>query len=135
MGEESLNSEAPVENSEDTKELKVVVQAEESTEAKIEPPKAPKKEIVMKQEGQKFKRDSWLNRNVQSILAILVLIFAFVFFKYVLSFDYSEESPLKGIVILLIGTVSTLVTVVISYFFGSSQGSSDKSKHMMNGKH
>lgn len=81
-------------------------------------------------------RDSWLNRNIAPILAIIILFASFGFFAYILNFDFSVESKLKDIVILLIGIVATLVTTVVSYYFGSSHGSSNKSKfiHKLNGK-
>jgi hypothetical protein len=129
---------SPQKDSEDTQVVKVAAppySPKNTVEAPLQNPESIKeKETAMKQEGQKFKRDSWLNKNVQSILAIMVLIFAFIFFKFVLGFDFSKDTQLKEIVILLIGVVSTLVTTVVAYFFGSSQGSSDKSKHIMNGQ-
>jgi len=129
MADDILNSS---ETQGGTEDINVVTPLPNAEDTVKQPPIKP--EGVKMQQGQKFKRDSWLNRNIQSILAILVLVFAFIFFKYVLGFNFTKDNQLKDIVILLIGTVSTLVTVVISYFFGSSQGSSEKSKHMMNGK-
>jgi len=88
----------------------------------------------MRREVDKVARNSWLNRNIAPIIAILILVASFGFFGYILQFDFSEESKLKDIVILLIGIVSTLATMVVSYYFGSSHGSSDKSKFIQNGK-
>ncbi len=79
-------------------------------------------------------RDSWLNRNIGSILAIMILGAAFGFFAYVLQFDFTEKSALKNIVILLIGIVSTLATMVVTFYYGSSHGSSIKSKFIQDGK-
>ncbi len=75
---------------------------------------------------------SWLNRNISSIIAILIIVSAFTFFVYILNFDFSENSKLKDIVILLIGIISTLATTVVNYYFGSSLGSSAKTKIMQN---
>jgi len=79
-------------------------------------------------------KTSWLNSNISSIIAIMIIIAAFTFFVYILNFDFSENSKLKDIVILLIGIISTLATTVVNYYFGSSLGSSAKTKIMQKQK-
>ena len=37
-------------------------------------------------------------------------------------------SPMKDIVIYILGALTTVATQVVSYFFGASSGSADKSK-------
>lgn len=84
--------------------------------------------------ADKVERDSWLNKNIAPILAIMILSASFGFFGYVLQFDFSEKSQLKDIVILLIGIISTLATMIVTYYYGSSHGSSNKSKFIQDGK-
>lgn len=89
------------------------------------------KDLIMKEETEKRKeqkKDSWLNVNIMPIMAILIIGCAFFFFNYVLQYDFTKESLQKDILIYMIGTISTLVSIVVSYYFGSSQGSGNKSK-------
>ena len=77
------------------------------------------------------KNTSWLYRNINPIMGIMVLIFSFVFFLYVLNFDFSNGNQhTKDIVIYLLGAVTSILTMVVGYYFGSSKGSSDKNKYM-----
>jgi len=71
---------------------------------------------------------SWLYRNINPVLALTVLGLSFIFFFFVLRFDFTSDPTKKDVVIYLLGSVSTLVTMVCGYYFGSSKGSSDKSK-------
>lgn len=75
-------------------------------------------------------KDSWLVRNITPIMAILVLAFAFAFFIFVLRFDFTKPSMQKDIVIYMLGVVSTLITAVVTYYFGSSHSSGTKSKFL-----
>jgi hypothetical protein len=71
---------------------------------------------------------SWLARNITPIMGLVVLAFAFIFFVFVLRYDFNKTGMQKDIVVYMLGVVSTLVTMVVGYYFGSSKGSSDKSK-------
>ena len=77
-------------------------------------------------EAQLINTTSWLYRNINPILGIMVVLFSFMFFVYILNFDYAAQPARKDIVIYLLSTVSGIVGLVIGYFFGSSKGSSDK---------
>jgi hypothetical protein len=150
MAEEGVGSDGALERPEDTKRIQVIPQGEdivqaleERLELKEQETVKPDKEVVrpMKEKvrqpafsGADKDRDSWLNRNIASVLAIMILGAAFLFFAYVLNFDFSEKSKLKDIVILLIGIISTLAITVVTYYFGSSHGSSNKSKFIQDGK-
>ena len=142
MGEDGTKqsnlSEASPERSHDTQRIEV------PQEAKL-PVEEPQESVVAVTAStgssevpgaDKVERDTWLNKNIAPLLAIMILLASFGFFVYILKFDFSETSKLKDIIILLIGIVSTLVTTVIAYYFGSSHGSSDKSKfiHKLNSK-
>lgn len=68
---------------------------------------------------------SWLAKNVQPLLAIALV--ALTFFLYgVIIFCKDIPPDKKEIIIYVLGALTTIVTQVVSYFFGSSKGSSDK---------
>jgi hypothetical protein len=75
---------------------------------------------------------SWLARNITPIMGLVVLAFAFVFFVFVLRYDFNKTGMQKDIVVYMLGVISTLVTMVVGYYFGSSKGSSDKAKVIAN---
>ncbi len=77
---------------------------------------------------------SWLSKNVHSVLALSIISLTFFMYWYI---AFSEEStnkimapnsPMKDIVIYILGALTTVATQVVSYFFGSSSGSADKTK-------
>lgn len=149
MGDENKAPEEAQKSSQDTKVITDLPQGddvigaieerfESSKEEEVKPMKEKvkpvKEEVRFVTGADKVERNSWLNKNIAPVIAILILLASFGFFGYVLQFDFTEQSKLKDIVILLIGIVSTLSTMVVSYYFGSSHGSSDKSKFIQNGK-
>ena len=40
----------------------------------------------------------------------------------------TPNSPMKDIVVYILGALTTIATQVVSYFFGSSHGSAEKTK-------
>ena len=83
---------------------------------------------------QESEHASWLAKNVHSFLAVTIISLTFFMYWYI---AFSEEStsklmapdsPMKDIVIYILGALTTVATQVVSYFFGSSSGSADKSK-------
>lgn len=70
-----------------------------------------------------------LGKNVSSYLAIGATVLCFGLF-YILVFtniaDQSDQK--KDVIIYVLGVLSALLTQIYSYYFGSSAGSSDKSK-------
>lgn len=83
---------------------------------------------------QESEHASWLAKNVHPILAVSIIGLTFFMYWYI---AFSEEStsklmapdsPMKDIVIYILGALTTVATQVVSYFFGSSSGSADKSK-------
>ena len=131
---EILTSKEPQERPQDTQ--KIMVPHEPELLKKTEKPVEKAVEAPVIPAASQVDPDTWLNKNIAPIMAIMILIASFGFFTYILNFDFSGESKLKDIVILLIGIVSTLVTTVVAYYFGSSHGSSAKSRyiHKLNGK-
>lgn len=52
--------------------------------------------------ADKVDKDTWLNKNISPLLAVMILLASFGFFAYILNFDFSAASKLKDIIILLI---------------------------------
>ncbi|BBI99893.1 hypothetical protein FGKAn22_15860 [Ferrigenium kumadai] len=83
---------------------------------------------------QESEHSSWLAKNVHSFLAISIIGLTFFMYWYIAFSDESANkimapnSPMKDIVIYILGALTTVATQVVSYFFGSSSGSADKSK-------
>jgi nitrate reductase NapE component len=77
---------------------------------------------------------SWLAKNVHPVLAVGIIGLTFFMYWYIAFSDESTikimapNSPMKDIVIYILGALTTVATQVVSYFFGSSSGSADKSK-------
>ena len=83
---------------------------------------------------QEAEHASWLAKNVHPILAVSIIGLTFFMYWYIAFSDESAsrimapDSPMKDIVIYILGALTTVATQVVSYFFGSSSGSADKSK-------
>jgi len=75
--------------------------------------------------------NSWVYRNINPIMGLLVVSLSYLFYFYIIKYvDFDKDGSKKDIIIYLMGSVSTLVTMVIGYYFGSSKGSSDKAKQI-----
>lgn len=72
---------------------------------------------------------SWLSKNVQPILALMIVVLTFGMYGY-LVFKGTENltEGRKEIFVYILGALTTISTQVVSYFFGSSQGSAEKNK-------
>ena len=68
----------------------------------------------------------YINKVVTPLLALGVLIATFVLFGLVMFAEGVIESTRKDIIIYVLGVLSAISTQIISYYFGSSKGSSDK---------
>lgn len=83
---------------------------------------------------QESENASWLAKNVHSFLAVSIIGLTFFMYWYIAFSDESNSkltapnSPMKDIVIYILGALTTVATQVVSYFFGSSSGSADKTK-------
>lgn len=66
-----------------------------------------------------------LNKIVTPVLALGTVALTFVLFGIVLFADVKPES--KDIIIYVLGALTSAVTMVLGYYFGSSQGSKEKS--------
>jgi hypothetical protein len=66
-----------------------------------------------------------LNKLVTPVLALGVVGLSFILFTILIFVDVQPEA--KDILIYILGVLSAAVTQILSYYFGSSQGSKDKS--------
>jgi hypothetical protein len=67
-----------------------------------------------------------INKIITPVLAASVLLMTFILFGLVLFDDGSIDSTRKDILIYVLGVLSAIATQIISYYFGSSQGSAAK---------
>ena len=66
----------------------------------------------------------FINKVVTPILALGVVALSFILFAILIFVDVKPEA--KDILIYILGVLSAAVTQILSYYFGSSQGSKDK---------
>lgn len=71
-----------------------------------------------------------LNKIVTPVLALSILILTFVLFGVVMFDNTPVESSRKDILIYVLGVLSAIATQIVSYYFGSSQGSKDKGEQL-----
>ncbi|HXU93511.1 MAG TPA: hypothetical protein VFP33_07645 [Gallionella sp.] len=74
---------------------------------------------------------SSLAKNVHPLLAFGIMGLTFLLYALVIYGSTKEgffKSETKDIVIYILGALTTVATQVVSYFFGSSTGSADKSR-------
>jgi len=67
----------------------------------------------------------FINKIVTPVLALGVTALSFVLFGILIFVEVTPEA--KDILIYILGVLSAAVTQILSYYFGSSQGSKDKS--------
>ena len=84
---------------------------------------------VMAAQVQTSPNATWLSKNVSPLLAIGTTILAFTLFYFVVFKNkVLIDNNSKDVVIYILGVLSAIVTQIFSFYFGSSQGSSDKNK-------
>ena len=71
-----------------------------------------------------------LNKIVTPILALGLLTMTFTLFGVVMFDNNPVEASRKDILIYVLGVLSAISTQVVSYYFGSSQGSKDKGEQL-----
>ena len=69
-----------------------------------------------------------LNKIVTPLLALSLLLITFMLFGVVMFQSDPVDSSRKDILIYILGVLSAISTQIVSYYFGSSQGSKDKSE-------
>lgn len=70
----------------------------------------------------------FLSKNIGPGLAIISTLLTFVLFYIIIFRNETIKPEVKDVVIYVLGVLSTIMTQVFSFYFGSSQGSVDKSK-------
>lgn len=68
----------------------------------------------------------YLNKVITPILALGVLVATFVLFGLVMFAQGIIDPARKDIIIYVLGVLSAISTQIISYYFGSSKGSTEK---------
>lgn len=71
-----------------------------------------------------------LNKIVTPVLALGVTALTFVMFGFLMFDNSPVESSRKDILVYVLGALTAISTQVISYYFGSSIGSKDKSAQL-----
>jgi len=74
---------------------------------------------------------SWMAQNIHHLLALGIMGLTFILYTIVIlggSKDGFLKPETKDIVIYILGALTTVATQVVSYYFGSSSGSADKSR-------
>lgn len=71
-----------------------------------------------------------INKIVTPVLALGILLLTFFLFGVVMFDDTPVESSRKDILIYILGVLSAISTQIVSYYFGSSQGSKDKADQL-----
>ena len=67
-----------------------------------------------------------INKIVTPVLALSILMLTFVLFGVVMFDDTPVEASRKDILIYILGVLSAIASQIVSYYFGSSQSSKDK---------
>ena len=71
-----------------------------------------------------------LNKVITPILALGIISLTFILFALVMFDSAPVDSTRKDILIYILGVLSAIATQIISYYFGSSIGSKDKSDQL-----
>lgn len=74
---------------------------------------------------------SWLAKNIQPILAFGIIGLTFWLYWYIIFGGHNtlkEQPEMKDIIVYILGALTTVSTQVAAYFFGSSLGSTEKNK-------
>ena len=69
-----------------------------------------------------------LNKIVTPVLALGTVTLTFMLYAVIIFVDVDEQS--KDILIYVLGALTSAVTMVLGYYFGSSAGSKEKSKQI-----
>lgn len=78
-----------------------------------------------------FEAGDWLSKNIHALLAFGIMAMTFTLYTVVIIGGNKEgflKPETKDIVIYILGALTTVATQVVSYYFGSSSGSADKSR-------
>ena len=68
----------------------------------------------------------YINKIVTPVLAMSILVATFILFGLVMFAEGVIDTTRKDIIIYVLGVLSAISTQIVSYYFGSSKGSTDK---------
>jgi hypothetical protein len=71
-----------------------------------------------------------LNKIITPVLALGVISLTFILFGVVMFDNNPVDSTRKDVLIYILGVLSAISTQIVSYYFGSSQGSKDKAEQL-----
>jgi len=71
-----------------------------------------------------------LSKNVSPILALGTTLLTFTLFSILIFRSEVFKPEVKEIVLYILGVLSAILTQIYSFYFGSSQGSADKSRQI-----
>jgi hypothetical protein len=71
-----------------------------------------------------------INKIVTPVLALFITALTFILFGFLMFDNSPVESSRKDILVYVLGALTAISTQVISYYFGSSIGSKDKSAQL-----
>ena len=69
-----------------------------------------------------------INKIVTPVLALGTVVLSFILFGVIIFVDVQSES--KDIIIYVLGALTSAVTMILGYYFGSSVGSKEKSQQL-----
>jgi hypothetical protein len=87
-------------------------------------------EIPVHQTGES-ETGNGISKNIHALLAFGIMAMTFALYTVVIIGGNKEgflKPETKDIVIYILGALTTVATQVVSYYFGSSSGSADKSR-------
>lgn len=84
---------------------------------------------------QESENASWLAKNIQPIVALILILLTFAMFGRALFGGLAANSQESTITMMILGALSSIVTQIVSYFFGSSRdyGENTRKKTIMSG--
>lgn len=86
---------------------------------------------TMQAQVQSSEHASTLSKNIVPMMAIVTTVLTFALFFWLLKDDGTTlTGGKKDVVLYILGALSAITTQIFSFYFGSSQGSSDKNKIM-----
>jgi hypothetical protein len=87
------------------------------------------RDSARKRELEMSKADVWgITKNITTILSLGVIMLSFILFAILIFIDVKPAA--KDILIYILGVLSAAVTQILAYYFGSSQGSKDKTREI-----
>ena len=135
IGEKVLDRVMPDPQAKAEAQAKLMEMAQRGELAQLEAD-VKKMEIEMKDRDSARGRESAMaaadvhpiTKNINSILSLGVIALSFILFAILIFIEVKPAA--KDILIYILGVLSAAVTQILSYYFGSSAGSKEKSKQL-----